>query len=258
MKKFLLWTGIGILLLLTIVVVIVDLFLDKAIKTGVETLGPKYTKVEITLESASLSLLSGGGSIKGLVVGNPEGYQTPHAITVGSASLAVKPASLLSDKIVVRYIYVKGPEITLEGNLSGNNLKTILNNVQSTTGGTGTNAPAKPKTEAGPEKPGKKLEVDDFVISDAKVHLSWKGSGKVSTVPLPDITLSNLGTGPEGITPGELTQRVLKAIEQKALEAAATGDLTRTAEGVVNDLGKSVGGGVSNVTKSIDDLLKKK
>src|SRR5262249_52257335 len=145
------------------------------------------------------------------------------------------------------------PEITLEANLSENNLKTIVNNLQSTTGGEKANAPAKTTTEAkGPEKPGKKLQVNDFVISDAKVHFSIKGSGQTMTRSLPDIRLSDLGTGPEGITAAELTKRVLNEIEHAVLKEVANGDLGKTVENIANDLGKSAGGGLSNVTKSIN------
>ena len=35
-------------------------------------------------------------------------------------------------------------------------------------------------------------------------------------ITLPDIHLQNLGTGPEGITPAELTQMVLDAIQKSA------------------------------------------
>jgi uncharacterized protein involved in outer membrane biogenesis len=258
MKKVLLWAGVGILVLLIVVVVAVDLFLDKAIKSGVETLGPKYTKVDVTLDSASLSLLSGAGTIKGLVLGNPEGYTTPHAITVGEASLVIKPATLLSDKVVIRSIYLRAPEITFEGNLSGNNLKTILDNVQSTTGSSGGKTNAAPNEKPETSKPGKKLEVDDFIINDAKVYFSLKGSGKTTTFTIPDIHFSDLGTGPEGITSAELTQRILKEIEQDVVKEVTSGDLKRAAESVVNDLGKNVNGGLSNVTKSIDNLLKPK
>jgi len=38
------------------------------------------------------------------------------------------------------------------------------------------------------------------------------------TVPIPTIHLSNLGTGPEGITVTELTKQVLSEIEKAAVE----------------------------------------
>jgi uncharacterized protein involved in outer membrane biogenesis len=219
------------------------------------------TKVDVKLDRVSLSLFSGAGQIKGLVVGNPEGFKTPHAISVGSASVALKPASLFSDKIVIKSIRVEAPDITFEGGFGGNNLGKILANVQSASSGGGgagkTNAAA--KTEE--LKPGRKLEVDEFIITGASVNLSLNGIGSQSvTVPLPDIHLSNLGTNPDGITAAELTRQVLAAIEHSAAQAAAISfsDLSKSANGLTKNLGKSVDGSVTNLTKGLGDLFKKK
>ena len=256
MKKFLLRIGIGIVALLILAALGVSLFLDGAIKRGVETLGPKLLKVNVKVDNVSLSLLTGSGAIQGLVVGNPEGFKTPQAIRVGSASLALKPGSLFSDKVVVRYIHVQAPEITFEADLGGDNLHAILANVRSTTGGGKPNAAAKPEAE----KPGKKLEVDDFVITDAKVIFSLKGTGQAMTVTIPEIRLADLGTGPEGITAGQLTEQVLTEIARDSSKAAAGGfgDLNKTVNSITKDLGGTVGGSASNLTKGIGDLFKKK
>jgi uncharacterized protein involved in outer membrane biogenesis len=254
MKKTLLWGGGILLALVAAVVICVGLFLDKAIKKAVETVGPQLTKVTITLDDVSLSMLSGSGRIRGLVVGNPEGYKAPHAISVGTASLALKPSSLLSDKIVVRSISVQAPEITFEGGVGGNNLKQIQANVDAATGGRGKSAPT--PTPA-PEKtgPSKKLQVDDFVITGGKIHIILTGmTGNAVTVPLPDIHLSQLGTGPEGITTGELTRRVIDALLAKSAEAVGP---------AMTDLGKRAldsakEAGVEKATKGVENLFKKK
>ena len=262
MKKIIVRTLIALVVVLVLAFVAVGLFLDKAIKSGVETFGPKLTKVDVTLNSVSLSLLSGSGSIKGLVVGNPQGFKTPSAIKVGTASLSLEPRSLLSDKIVIKSINVQGPEITYETDLKNSNLKKILANVEETTGG-GTKEPAKPQEPAQPKeaKPAKKLEVDDFVISGGKVHVAVTAlGGQSATIPLPEIHLQNLGTGPEGITPGELAEQVLVAIEKGATQAAA---------GTVTDIGKGAlyltkgaektgSNAVESGIKSIGNLFKKK
>jgi len=39
-------------------------------------------------------------------LGNPAGYQTPHAIRVDEASLALTPSSLFSDKVIVKSIRI--------------------------------------------------------------------------------------------------------------------------------------------------------
>jgi hypothetical protein len=105
--------------------------------------------------------------------------------------------------------------------------------------------------------------VDDFVITGAKVSVSLKGSGQETVVPLPDIHLSDLGTGPEGITSAELTKTVIHAIEQETLKAVAGGFANigkaaqNAAQGLANDLGKTANSGVSNITQGLNDLLKK-
>src|SRR5439155_11459191 len=126
---------IALVLVVLLGALAVRLFLDAAIKRGAETIGPKLTQTDVKLDAVSLSLLSGSGKIKGLVVGNPEGFKTPSAITVGTASLAVKPASLLSDKVLIQSINVQGPEITFETDLRANNLSKIRANLEAAGGG---------------------------------------------------------------------------------------------------------------------------
>ncbi|MCX6924559.1 MAG: AsmA family protein [Verrucomicrobia bacterium] len=262
MKKIIVRLVIALLVVVILAMLAVGLFLDRAIKTGVETFGPKLAKVDVKLQSVSLSLLSGSGTIKGLVVGNPAGFKTPSAISVGTASLSLKPGSLLSDKIVIKSINVQGPEITFETDLKGNNLSKILANVQESTGG-GAKEPAKPQQPRQPNeaKPPRKLQVDDFVISGGMVHVSVTMlGGQAATIPLPEIHLQDLGKGPEGITPGELSQRVLEAVEKGASEAAA-GNVINIGKGsfsLTKDGAKTGSNAVESITKGVGNLFKKK
>jgi len=256
MKKIIRWGLIAVVVLILLAVLGVHFFLDGAIKRGVETIGPKLTKTDVKVNSVSLSLLSGSGKIKGLLVGNPEGFKTPSAISVGNASLALQPKSLLSDKVVVNSISVEGPEITFETDLKSVNLKKILNNVEEASGG-GEKAPSQPKE---PEaKAGKKLQVDDFLIKGGKVHVNVAIMNQSATVNLPEIHLQDLGKGPEGITAAELAKLVLKEIVAKS-EDAASGVLSDMAKGgkfLTKDLGLSTNT-AEKVTKGLGDLLKKK
>ncbi len=256
MKKLALRLLIALVVLAILAFVGVALFLDSAVKRGVETVGPSLTKVSVKLQAVSLSLFSGSGKIKGLIVGNPEGFKTPSAINVGEASLSLQPSSLFGNKVIVKSVRVQAPEITFETDLHGNNLSKILANLEAATGG-GEKAPEQPK-EA---KAGKKLQVDDFVITGAKLHVSVTAlGGKSATVPLPDIHLQDLGKGPDGITPAELTRKVLQAVIENASQAA-TGAVTDLTKGL-NDLGKEAGKNASStaekITKGLGDLLKKK
>jgi len=155
--------------------------------------------------------------------------------------------SLLSDKIVVKSIKVEAPEITLEGNpLGANNLKKILDNVNTTAKGSDSLATNQTARAAG-NKPSTKLEVDYFLITGAKVHFNG-----VTLPTLPDIELRDLGKGPEGITPADLTKAVLAKVTDETFKAVAeaAANIGKSAE----NLGKE---GVNKITTGIGGLLKK-
>jgi hypothetical protein len=262
MKKLIIRGLIALAILIVITILGIRFFLDAAVKKGVETVGPMLTKVDVKLGSASISLFSGSGKLSDLVVGNPEGYKTPSAISVGLASLTLQPGSVFSDKLVIHLINVQSPEITFETDLRNSNLKKILANLEETTGGSGKEkAPSTPQTE---KKANKKLQVDEFVISGAKVKVSITGLlGQTATVQIPEIRLKELGTGPEGITVAELTKRVLQAVLESSIQAAgpALTDLNKIGanltKGLATELGKGSTGDVEKITKGIGDLLKK-
>jgi len=258
MKKLLVRLVIALAIVVVLAVVAIGLFLDGAIKKGVEAIGPQVTKVDVQVAGVSLSLLSGSGKVKGLVLGNPQGYQTPHAMSVGSTSVSLRPGSLLADKIVVRSIRVEAPEITLEGTLQGNNLSKILDNVKGAASSSGD--PAKRDAPTG-DKAGKKIQVDDFLMTGAKVNMSLVGmGGKSVPVVLPDIHFTNLGTGADGITAADLTQRVLQEVVASATKAAASyaTEIGKGAADLTKEAGKSATESVGKATKGVSDLFKKK
>jgi uncharacterized protein involved in outer membrane biogenesis len=242
MRKLFLSVVIILVVLIVVAVIVVGFFLGTIVKTGMETVGPKITQVSIKVDAVNLSLLTGSARVKGLVVGNPKGYKTPQAISVGSAAVGVNPFSVLSDKIVVRSVRVEAAEITFEGGLGGNNLSKIMDNV---------NAIA---------KTGRKIEVDDFLITGAIVHVSLPGmGGEEMTLPLPDIRLTNLGKGNAGITATDLTRRVLGAIITATVKvvASATTDIGQGAGNLGRDAGKAVSQDMNKITRGIGGLFKK-
>lgn len=256
MKKIVIGIVVALVVLVIVAVVAVTLFLDSGIKKGVETFGPQLAKVNIKLDGVSLSLLTGSGSINGLVVGNPEGFKSANAISVGQASLAISPSSLMSDKLVIKSVRVEAPEITFEGGLGGNNLSKLLDNVNASLGGSGAGKePGAPKEQG----PGKKLQVDDFLISGATVKVSLTGmGGKIVTVPLPDIHLTNLGQGAEGIAAADLTKLVLNEVIAGATKAATSDAVKDLTKGVTDAAGKTAADAVGKATKGIGGLFKKK
>jgi uncharacterized protein involved in outer membrane biogenesis len=245
MKKILVKILIGIVVLVIIAVVAISFTMNSIVKKGIEIGGPKMTKVDVKLDSVSVSLLSGKGEIRGLVIGNPEGYKTESAIKLGQASVQIRPFSLFSDKIVVKSVNIQAPDITFEGGLTGNNLTKILANVEAATG--------EQKSAA------KKIQVDELVLRDGKLHVSLNLPGfKVTTVNLPNIELKDLGAGSDGITPAELTKRILQAVVTEATKVVITlaSELGKGATDAVKAVGEQAGDAAQKAQEKVGTELK--
>jgi uncharacterized protein involved in outer membrane biogenesis len=262
MKKLVLRLAIVVVVLLIVTAIAGALYLDSIVKKGVETVGPQITKTEMKLAGVGLSVFSGSGELKGFVLGNPEGFnKAASAMTVGHIKVGVAPMSVLGDKVHVKRIHVIEPEIFFEAtgfNVRANNLSKILENVQGVAGTTGSTPAEKPA----PAEPAasKKLQVDDFLLSNAKVKVtSTSLAGKAVTVGIPDIHFTNLGTGPDGITAAELTKKVLDELVPTVIAAAqnALGDLSKGATELLKGTGENASNAVNKATKSVTDLFKK-
>jgi uncharacterized protein involved in outer membrane biogenesis len=265
LKKLLLILVILVIVFIIAAVATVAFCLDGIVKEGVTTVAPKITQTTVTLDGVHISLMAGSVSLKNLVVGNPAGFKTPNAISLGKVAITVPPKSLLADKVVVHAIEIDNPEITFEGNPFGdNNLSKLMANVDSVSAST-TPAPAttpgQPKAPAGP---GKKLEVDDFLLTGAKVHATVPGLNQEITVPIPDIHFTDLGTGPDGITAAQLTQKVLREVTADTIKAVgdfAKNTLGKNADSLLkggsSDLEKGAGTSVDQIKKGLGGLMGK-
>lgn len=228
------------------------------VASGVRTFGPQITKTKVDVDSVKLSPSTGTGTIRGLVIGNPDPYQEPVAFRLGEGTITVDPASLTADKVVVKSLQLKAPEINFEGGLQDNNLKKLLSNISSAT----TSEKSQPSTSSGGSK---KLQVDEVVVSDAKVNLKLTGlaalAGAGTSVTIPNIRLTNLGTGPEGITPAALSEALLNEIVKQVGPAVASKLGTLTPAGMEKLQGagsKAAVDALNNATKGLDGLLNKK
>ena len=256
--KIILGIVVVLFVLLIVAVLVVGTHLGEIVKAGMETVGPKVTQTTLTVDTVNVSLLGGSAGVKNLVLGNPEGYKALQSISVSNAAVSLAPGSVLSDKIVIHSIQVIAPEITFEGNPFGeNNLNKLMANVNATTASadkTTTNAPA--ATPPGQAKPAKKLEVDDFVITGAKVHANLTGFvNQEITLPLPDIHFTDLGKGNDGITAADLMKKVLGEITADTLKTLVTyaRNLGKDATGAAKD---AASGLLQGSTNAVDQLKK--
>ena len=254
MKKLVLRLLVVVFILVVLVFLGVHFFLDGMVKRGVEKYGPALTKVEVKLNSVHISLRSGSSKLKGLVVGNPPGYQSPAAIALGTAELSLETRSVFADKLIIHKFDMQAPEITFETDLKENNLGKILANLKEST-----KSDAKESPKEKEKREGKHLQVDEFLITGGKVNWALRSAlgNKSGTIPLAEIRLQDLGKDPQGITSAELAEKVLERIEEEAIKASSAA-LMNLGNGVQLPQGIDKTGVVNSATKSLGDLLKKK
>ena len=250
-KKILLITGAVILIL----VVVLMLSLGSIIKSAVNTAGPKLAGVPVHLDGVSVNPLTGLVSIKGLIIGNPQGFNTPSAMELGEFKLDIAMASLFSDTIVIKQILINEPQITYEKSLRSSNLSTLQANLAP-------KGPAAPETVAAPEKKkgaAKKVIIEDFQLNGAKVNMTITAlGGKKMTLPLPDIHIKDIGKKSGGASPAEVISQVFSSITKAVTEAATAavdlgGKALKDVGGVATDAAK----GATDAAKSAADSIKK-
>jgi uncharacterized protein involved in outer membrane biogenesis len=241
MKTFL-KIGAVIVVLFVIVLMVAIASLDRMIKAGVEAVGPEITGTTVKLDGVSLSLLSGQGRLKGLVIGNPSGFQTPQAFKLTDARVSVDLKSILSDKLIIEEILIDGPDITFELNPSGSNIGKLQGNV--TAFGRSSGAKEASGAPAQKDTTQKKVQINHFILKNAQVHASAPMLQQpTQTLALPDIHLQGLGKEPAGTTVQKAAVQVFTAINTTTIQTVANSSkLLQQGVGMADDAAKRLGG----------------
>lgn len=203
-------------------------------RDAIENYGSAMTQAKVKVGSIKIAATDGQGTISNLVIGNPKGYQTPHAMKLGRLDIDVDLTTVASDVIHIRRIAIVAPDVIYEKGDVLTNFDAIQKNIDSYLG---------PSDKGSEKQGGRKLIVDELTIRDAKAEASaaFMG-GKTVTVPLPDITMKDIGKAQGGITPGELGQKVAAAIKGKLTGAVSFDKLMKSTGEVLNKTGKAIKG----------------
>ena len=150
--------------------------------------------------------MTGSGTIRNLVIGNPEGYNTDHALVLPKVRFRLDVASLKTDTIVIEEIYIDSPTLTYEVGFGNSNLTTIQQNIESFS----------LESEDKPEKFIKNTNIKSVVLQNGKIALSAKIMlGRTVTVELPPMELVNINTD----SPVKAGAKVLGAVLHTAIGA---------------------------------------
>jgi hypothetical protein len=245
MKRWLYIGGgivLGILILLAGGLYFLLSSLDSIVEAAVEKFGSEMTQAEVQLDQVEIELTSGKGVLRGLTVGNPAGFNSARALSVGELSLALDTASVTTDTIVIKEIAITAPEVTYEFGLKGSNLDALKRNVDAYTA----QGKDKKPEDGKPGETGPKLIIENLYIRNGKVNVTAPElQNQTASASLPNIHLTGIGKKTGGATAAEVAEQVLAAISQQAARAAATTNLgglvekaKKDAAGVLGDAAK--------------------
>jgi uncharacterized protein involved in outer membrane biogenesis len=221
------WAAGAVIAVLVVLVAVGVSSLGPIIKKAVNSQGPAITGTSLQVGDVDIALLSGRASLQDFLIGNPEGFDSPYAVSVKAVKVDLDEKSLTKDTIVIDRIEVVAPRIIFEKTGRSDNFKALLRNVKKSVGGADT---SKKQTS---DESGKKLLIREFVVRDGEVKLAVKGlKGKEIRAALPEIRLQNIGQGQGGVTPAQAAKQIFTALYGKM----TSGEMTAALQKSLSDL----------------------
>ena len=237
----------GIVLLIVVAVIILMQRLDSIVETAIERHGTEAAGTPVQVDRVNISLQDGEGTVRGVTIQNPEGFPREPIFRLGRISITLDKDSLIDDIPVVENVQIREPFFLYMVNREGEiNLNVLRNYLQ---GHTGAEGKSEGETEGDPPR----IRISRVTIEKGQgvLDLSAVG-GKRMTVDLPALTLTDLG-GENGLTPGQVTERLLAALAEKVSEVAAQAGV----EDILRGQGESLQKEVEDMVPGTSEALKK-
>jgi len=168
--------------LLVVAGVIASFSLDGILKRTIERQSSSSLKLNTILNRAHLSLFGGTVGLNQLRIASPQGFSAPYMLELAEGDLAVRYGELRKDPIHVQSLTLGQPRLVIEQSNGAVNFRAAMDRM--------------PPSHSSSEKP-MKLVIDDLKIENAQVviHPGLPGVRQEITVPVPSISLKNVGGG---------------------------------------------------------------
>jgi hypothetical protein len=236
---------LGLVLVVVLILVVVILALDSIVKGSINTAAPKLLGVNTHVESVSIRPFKGIVHLKNLTLANPEGYnKDKYLFAVNEFYVSVDMASLFSDTIKVHKILINAPGCTYEVKSGTSNIDALIAKINK-------GKAAQQEKQADPQAPqqpqekkaGKKIIIDEISLKDTRLaYSSSMTAGTFLTIPIPTITIKDIGKGKNGESFADaLTDVFNKILTSFGSAIAGAGELA----------GKALGEGLKGATDAV-------
>lgn len=216
---------VGILLIAAVIAsVLLVGRLEPTIISTIESYGEASTGTEVRLRAANVSVRESSGTLSGLSIGNPEGYETDFALQLDEIRLDVEPESLVSGPLVLNEIVVSGATLNAEQRGDSSNLTEILDRMEQGDQG-----------ETSAESNGR-IIIDRFRLEGGRITLTSELLAEEQYVDLPEVRVEDVGRSTGGVSYDETTEALLTPI----LAAARSAVLDRLRDAAVDEASEEI------------------
>ncbi len=217
-------------------------YFDSIVKNGIEVVGSRLLGTSVTVNSVSLSPLNGSGTIRGLSIENPQGFNSDYAIQLDELSVNLNASSVFSDVVEIESVRVVQPQITYETRITNDNIRALIANLSSDSTGEAENGASVAQSEAG-----KRIIIRRLTLVDPQLNLV--AAIVTAPIPLPDIELNDIGAEDDSTTVADALQLVMSTLSSTILSASLP-NLEDLREGVQDRLQD----GVEQVEDVVEEL----
>lgn len=218
--------------------------LDSQVASAIRRYGSQITGVPVSLSGVHVTIADGRAILHGLVVGNPEGFKTKHALSFGEINMTLDISSLMMGVIRIKELTLIKPEVTYEYASVGSNLDLLQHSIERSIARQRGNSKKSQDSESE-----KKLVIEHLYIKNGTVNVSAEVlNGDALSAPIPDLHLQDIGKKSNGTTAGEAMRQILGAVIQQVGTSVASLGL--------NTVSKTIRKGVDAATQTIKDIFK--
>ena len=179
--------GILFVLLCLVAYFFGSFLVNQGIRVGIEAWGTQMAQTKISVDSVTVSLLSGKGTLHNLKVTNPSDFEQEHILTLDLVELDIQTSSLLADTTTINKIYIGSPAVHYEKNRAGTNLEVLQKNIKTSKNSN----KAEGFDRTGEDSPDtRNVMVKKLIIENGIVNIEFLGT--TAPISLPRIELNNI------------------------------------------------------------------
>lgn len=200
------WVVVAVVVAVLIGIVALLMNLNRIVRSGVETASTASLGLRTTLDAAHVSLLGGAVDLSRFQVASPPGFASPHFLDISRIGLQVSYGELRNNPIRVGTLELQQPRLVLEQKDGKFNLKAVFDTL--------------PPSDPAAQPPNLIISTIRVTSPQVVIKPGIPGLSQELNLTLPDVTLTEIGTGPEAENGVAIRKAVLLVAADLARSAA--------------------------------------